>query len=51
MAMKRLGKPRCCPEPFQPYGDTYTGEIEVTSGYILQKPLEPNEKKSSNQQC
>ena len=29
-------------EPFQPYGDTYTGEIEVTSGYILQKPLEPN---------
>ena len=29
-------------EPFQPYGDTYTGEIEVTSGYILQKPSEPN---------
>ena len=29
-------------QPFQPYGDAYTGEIEVTSGYILQKPLEPN---------
>lgn len=25
-------------QPFQPYGDSYTGEIEVTSGYILQRP-------------
>ena len=30
-------------EPFQPYGDSYQGEIEVTSGYILQRPDEPND--------
>jgi len=30
-------------EAVKPYGDSYTGEIEVTSGYILQTPLEPNE--------
>lgn len=29
-------------EIFQPYGENYTGEIEVTSGYILQRPNEPN---------
>ncbi|ARV57818.1 copper oxidase [Nostocales cyanobacterium HT-58-2] len=28
--------------PLQPYGDSYRGEIEVTSGYILQKPDVPN---------
>lgn len=29
-------------EPFQPYGESYTGEIQVTSGYILQRPDESN---------
>lgn len=29
-------------EPLQPYGDSYQGEIEVTSGYILQRPEVPN---------
>ncbi|TAF10137.1 MAG: DUF4114 domain-containing protein [Nostocales cyanobacterium] len=28
---------------FQPYGANYTGEIDVTSGYVLQRPDEPNE--------
>ncbi|MBW4561832.1 MAG: multicopper oxidase domain-containing protein [Mojavia pulchra JT2-VF2] len=27
---------------FQPYGTSYTGEVDVTSGYILQRPDEPN---------
>ncbi|MBE9044561.1 multicopper oxidase domain-containing protein [Pleurocapsales cyanobacterium LEGE 10410] len=31
-------------EPFQPYGDSYQGEIEVTSGHILQRPDEPNDR-------
>ena len=25
-------------EPISPYGEDYTGEIEVTSGYVLQRP-------------
>jgi hypothetical protein len=29
-------------EPFQPYGDSYKGEVKVTSGYILQRPDAPN---------
>ncbi|MEA5549568.1 DUF4114 domain-containing protein [Anabaena cylindrica UHCC 0172] len=28
---------------FQPYGANYTGEVDVTSGYILQRPDEPND--------
>ena len=28
---------------FQPYGADYKGEIDVTSGYILQRPDEPND--------
>lgn len=31
-------------EPFRPYGESYEGEIEVTSGYVLQRPNEPNGK-------
>lgn len=27
---------------FQPYGPNYTGEVDVTSGYILQRPDQPN---------
>lgn len=27
---------------FQPYGPNFTGEIKVTSGYVLQTPEEPN---------
>ncbi|MTJ46740.1 DUF4114 domain-containing protein [Dolichospermum sp. UHCC 0259] len=27
---------------FQPYGTNYTGEVDVTSGYVLQRPDEPN---------
>ncbi|MDJ0736279.1 MAG: multicopper oxidase domain-containing protein [Nostocaceae cyanobacterium] len=27
---------------FKAYGDSYTGEVEVTSGYVLQTPYEPN---------
>jgi hypothetical protein len=30
-------------EAFQPYGDSYTGEIEITSGYNLQTPETPND--------
>ena len=33
-------------DAFQPYGDSYHGEVEVTSGYSLQRPQEPNEKPS-----
>nr|MDJ0677920.1 DUF4114 domain-containing protein [Calothrix sp. MO_167.B42] len=33
-------------EEFQPYGDSYTGEVEVTSGYVLQTPDEPNGERS-----
>ncbi|BAY62544.1 multicopper oxidase type 2 [Calothrix brevissima NIES-22] len=29
---------------YKPYGDAYTGEIDVTSGYILQRPKLPNSK-------
>jgi hypothetical protein len=25
-------------QPFQPYGDSYHGDVKVTSGYILQRP-------------
>ncbi|MEB3341008.1 multicopper oxidase domain-containing protein [Okeania sp.] len=25
-------------EPISPYGENYTGEIEITSGYVLQRP-------------
>ncbi len=28
---------------FQPYGSSYTGEVDVTSGYILQRPDVPND--------
>ncbi|MGB3207519.1 MAG: DUF4114 domain-containing protein [Crinalium sp.] len=28
---------------FQPYGDSYNGEVDVTSGYILQRPEQPVE--------
>ncbi|BAY24937.1 multicopper oxidase type 2 [Calothrix sp. NIES-2100] len=28
---------------FQPYGESYTGEVEVTSGYVLQRPDIPND--------
>ncbi|MEB3220212.1 MAG: DUF4114 domain-containing protein [Nostocales cyanobacterium 94392] len=31
---------------FQPYGDSYTGEVEVTSGYVLQTPNAPNGERS-----
>lgn len=27
---------------FQPYGTNYTGEVDITSGYVLQRPDEPN---------
>ncbi|MDZ8055933.1 MAG: DUF4114 domain-containing protein [Aulosira sp. ZfuVER01] len=30
-------------QDFQPYGTSYTGEVDVTSGYILQRPDEPND--------
>lgn len=30
-------------EEFRPYGDSYSGEIEITSGYILQTPDVPND--------
>ncbi len=33
-------------EEFQPYGDSYTGEVEVTSGYVLQTPDVPNGERS-----
>ncbi len=33
-------------EAFQPYGDSYTGEIEITSGYVLQTPEIPNDSPS-----
>lgn len=33
-------------DTFRPYGDSYHGEVEVTSGYSLQRPQEPNEKPS-----
>ncbi len=29
-------------EALQPYGSSYTGEVEVTSGYVLQRPDGPN---------
>jgi hypothetical protein len=29
-------------QPFQPYGTNYTGEVKVTSGYILSRPEIPN---------
>lgn len=29
-------------EPFQPYGQSYNGEVKVTSGYVLQRPDSPN---------
>lgn len=29
-------------KPFQPYGTDYTGEVKVTSGYILSRPETPN---------
>ena len=29
-------------QPFQPYGTDYTGEVKVTSGYILSRPEIPN---------
>jgi hypothetical protein len=28
---------------FQPYGPDYTGEVDVTSGYVLQRPDTPND--------
>ena len=31
-------------EAFQPYGDSYTAEVEITSGYVLQTPEVPNDK-------
>lgn len=33
-------------EEFQPYGDSYTGEVEVTSSYVLQTPDAPNGERS-----
>ncbi|OUL27035.1 hypothetical protein BV378_10105 [Nostoc sp. RF31YmG] len=30
-------------QEFQPYGPNYTGEVDVTSGYILQRPDVPND--------
>lgn len=32
--------------PFRPYGSSYHGEVEVTSGYSLQRPVVPNEEAS-----
>ncbi|MBD2293145.1 DUF4114 domain-containing protein [Anabaena sphaerica FACHB-251] len=29
-------------QSFQAYGPNYTGEVDVTSGYVLQRPDEPN---------
>ncbi|MEO0685926.1 MAG: VCBS repeat-containing protein, partial [Cyanobacteria bacterium J06649_11] len=31
---------------WKPYGDSYTGEVEVTSGYVLQTPDTPNGERS-----
>ncbi|MEB3191100.1 MAG: multicopper oxidase domain-containing protein [Snowella sp.] len=30
-------------QEFRPYGDSYTGEVKVTSGYILSRPEFPND--------